>query len=131
MALLWRRLFSFASLGFALAFGFRGQPVSQCLVPANRAGILARPFAIGDGVLQAMPGRHFGFAANDAPPFLGAAELPFLLPRDGQLREFVHDFLACIFALFFRLSFFHSLTVQLDPFHSRFCLSIVVQGQAN
>jgi hypothetical protein len=129
MALLWRRLFSFASLGFALAFGFRGQPVSQCLVPANRAGILARPFAIGDGVLQAMPGGHLGFPANDASPFFGPAKLPFLLPRNRQVCELVHDFLARVFVLFFLLSFFHSLTVKLRAFSPDACFPFIVQGQ--
>ena len=72
-------------LAFTLAFRFGGEAIGKGLVAADGAGILPRPFAIGNGVLEAVPGGDFRFAADDATAFLGSAKLPFLLPGDRQI----------------------------------------------
>ena len=95
-------------LAFSLAFRFGGQAVGEGFVAADGAGVLARPFAVGDGVLQAVPGSDFRFSADDATAFLSPAELPFLLAGDRQIRKFVNDFLAGVLDCFFLLTFFHN-----------------------
>lgn len=121
----------FLGFAFAFALGIGGQLVGQGFVAANRAGILARPFAVGDGVLQTMPSRHFRFPANDTSPFFGPAKLPFLLPRNRQICELVHDLFARVFVLFFLLTFFHILTVKLRAVFARRCIPFIVKEQSS
>ena len=61
-----------------------------------------------------MPGRHLGFATDDAAPLFGPAKLPFLLAGNLQVCELVDDFLARVGARFFLRSFFHIISVNCD-----------------
>ena len=99
------------SILFLLFLGLGSELVGQGLVAAHGTGVFPGPFAVGDGVLEAMPGRGLGFTTNDATSFLGAAELPFLLPGNRHVCKLIDNLLAGIgaCALFF-LRFHNSLT---------------------